>query len=284
MGQLPLAVKGPGFIPWPLGGCPILPQRLPCSKGPGPVQPLYALPAPGTEGAQQAPWHPHQQKAGLQLVGREGEDPEEAGPHAWSLSTSRAPCMAGQGCAHTLPPTGRSVARLSCSRPSCPPPAPVCSAAAAAGPAHPSPRQPGSAGRQGWGHALVGWASCPFIWSGYLGCPRLEPSCLQKRNRGFYPEAPGTGVLSPTFTPSLWTAASPQQGTLENLSPLPTPTGPQGRVPFSPSPEPALPPCHCLSFPLSQGIGLGTPPLPLGAPAAEAAGLERPLLCITFSS
>lgn len=144
MGQLPLAVKGPGFIPWPLGGCPILPQRLPCSKGPGPVQPLYALPAPGTEGAQQAPWHPHQQKAGLQLVGREGEDPEEAGPHAWSLSTSRAPCMAGQGCAHTLPPTGWSVARLSCSRPSCPPPAPVCSAAAAAGPAHPSPRQPGS--------------------------------------------------------------------------------------------------------------------------------------------
>lgn len=41
-------------------------------------------------------------------------------------------------------PLGGHRPGLSCSGPSCPPPAPACSAAAAAGPAHPSPGQPGS--------------------------------------------------------------------------------------------------------------------------------------------
>lgn len=60
-------------------------------------------------------------------------------------SAARALCTAGAGAALWLRlPLGGHRPGLSCSGPSCPPPAPACSAAAAAGPAHPSPGQPGS--------------------------------------------------------------------------------------------------------------------------------------------
>lgn len=122
---------------WRGPASPSAPRRLPPSpmKATGPQQRSWA--SLGTEPVQQAP----RIHAGWEGKGR----PRGRWTSRPTPSTARALCTAGAGAALWLRlPLGGHRPGLSCSGPSCPPPAPACSAAAAAGPAHPSPGQPGS--------------------------------------------------------------------------------------------------------------------------------------------
>lgn len=142
--------------------CPPGPWRSPHSSEKLPVTPGLLQPCAeqlGMEGAAGA-WSPTPRTRTPARWEEEGEGREDAEPHGRPRARWHE-AQLGRGCLQGLPAlaAGRRPALwallrnslwavmaegLSCSGPSCPPPAPACSGAAAAEPAHPSPGLSGS--------------------------------------------------------------------------------------------------------------------------------------------